>query len=309
MTASHESKTMRVSTCSLLAAVVCCCSLMSPVESARILAVETVAGRSHWNFMSSILRVLSENGHHVTVFTPFPDGPRANYTEVDTSKAYRIFLEMNVIDTLKEWAHPTAMVEHARRDGRGYCDIIYGNEQLKKLMETHERINFDVIVIESIGRECIQYLATKLKLPMIFSIPSPMPTFAERTFFGHYPNPATISHLYSGHSVPKTFTQRLTNTALLAYSVVVMGVNDWIKKYTESKPYDVASLDKPSLIFVNSHYISEASRPYPPHVIQVGGLHLKPAKKLPAVSGDRTIILHQRGKSCDNCKNFTLYMI
>lgn len=65
---------------------------VSPVENARILAVETIGGKSHWNFMSAVLLSLTDAGHGVTVFTPFLDGQRVNYTEVDTSKTFELVL-------------------------------------------------------------------------------------------------------------------------------------------------------------------------------------------------------------------------
>lgn len=43
-------------------------------DTLQILAIENVAGKSHWNFMSAVLRSLTDVGHNVTVFTPFPDG-------------------------------------------------------------------------------------------------------------------------------------------------------------------------------------------------------------------------------------------
>lgn len=52
------------------------------IEDARILSVETVGGKSHWNFMSSIIRALVDNKLNVTVNTPFTDENRQNYTEV-----------------------------------------------------------------------------------------------------------------------------------------------------------------------------------------------------------------------------------
>lgn len=62
-----------------------CGPRLQPVESASILAIETIAGKSHWIFFSSVLRSLMDKGHHVNVFTPISKGNRENYTEIDTS--------------------------------------------------------------------------------------------------------------------------------------------------------------------------------------------------------------------------------
>ncbi|VVC33683.1 UDP-glucuronosyl/UDP-glucosyltransferase [Cinara cedri] len=259
------------------------CSWISPaVENARILAVETEYAQSHWNFMSFVLRELSNTGHHVTVFTPFPDGGnRDNYTEVDTSKEFPSVLEMDLVETLSLWRKPTAMVKNAIKSARQFCDILYDNAQMKKIMENHKNHMFDLVIIETHGVNCVSYLATKLNLPMIYIIPSPMITYAERFFHGHIPNPATISSLCYGHAFPKTFYQRLENTVLSVYSLLFINFDEWIIKFINQKPHhSITRYYQPSLIFVNSHYITEASRPFPPSVVQIGGIHLKPVKNM-----------------------------
>ncbi|XP_022164555.1 uncharacterized protein LOC111029724 [Myzus persicae] len=183
-----------------------------PVESARILAVETIAGRSHWNFVSSILRVLSNNGHHVTVFTPFPEGQRDNYAEVNTTNDHATYVELNLTDTVDLWGNPTAMVEFIRTKRIPVCDAAYKSVELNKIMEEKENSNFDLLIIEILGYDCELYLASKLNSPLIYLISSPMVTFQERLISGDIPNPATISHLYANHAIPKTFVQRFSNT-------------------------------------------------------------------------------------------------
>lgn len=72
--------------CAVLFAYTSLWTLQQPAECVRILAVETIGGKSHWNFMSAVLGSLADNGHNVNVFTLFLDGNRANYTEVNISE-------------------------------------------------------------------------------------------------------------------------------------------------------------------------------------------------------------------------------
>jgi glucuronosyltransferase len=78
------------------------------VDALEILAIETASGKSHWNFMSAILRSLSENGHNVTAFTPFSDGNRVNYTEVYVE--IPTIVGMNAVESLNVFGEPTAMI-------------------------------------------------------------------------------------------------------------------------------------------------------------------------------------------------------
>lgn len=57
------------------------------IHAAEILAITPIAATSHWNVMSSILEVLINRGHKVTVVTPFSrKTPHENYTQIDVSK-------------------------------------------------------------------------------------------------------------------------------------------------------------------------------------------------------------------------------
>lgn len=57
------------------------------INASEILAITPIGGASHWNVMSSVLEVLIERGHKVTVVSPFSrKTPHENYTHIDTSK-------------------------------------------------------------------------------------------------------------------------------------------------------------------------------------------------------------------------------
>lgn len=62
-------------------------AVASATNAAEILAITPIGGTSHWNVMSSVLEVLLNRGHKVTVVSPFPRKiPHENYTEIDVSK-------------------------------------------------------------------------------------------------------------------------------------------------------------------------------------------------------------------------------
>ncbi|XP_015377258.1 PREDICTED: uncharacterized protein LOC107171526, partial [Diuraphis noxia] len=187
------------------------CTIVPSVDTARILAVETVAGKSHWYFMSSVLRSLTEAGHTVTVFTPFPEGNRTNYTEVDTSLEFPMKLDMDVMQAIHDFSDPFKLIDVMSKMVRYYCDVVYGNRKLADLIASGVRDRYDLLIIEPLGFDCVSYLADALGLPVIYSIPSPMITFSERLFTGHLSNPASVSNMLADHAVPGTFVQRLTN--------------------------------------------------------------------------------------------------
>lgn len=255
-----------------------------PVENAKILAVETIGCKSHWNFMSAVLRSLTNAGHSVTVFTPITDGDRKNYTEVDLSKNFPILMAKDMKETLDVYASPFTYINMKTGLNKRYCDSVYGNQQFNELIIGNYKADFDVIIMEPLSVDCMSYLASTLNLPIIYVIPSPMISYAERMFTGHLSNPAVVSNLLSQQAVPKTFVQRTVNTALLAYCILITTYDEWVLRITNPRLYDLSPKVHPSIIFQNSHYITESSRPVVPSLVDIGGIHLKPSKSIPQVS-------------------------
>lgn len=59
----------------------------SITNAAEILAITPIAAASHWNVMSSVLEVLLNRGHKITVVSAFArPTPHENYTQIDISK-------------------------------------------------------------------------------------------------------------------------------------------------------------------------------------------------------------------------------
>jgi glucuronosyltransferase len=260
---------------------------VSLAEGARILAVQTVSAKSHWNFMSEVLRSLTDAGHSVTVFTPFPDGDRENYTEVDMSKEFPVKTNLNLERIMEIYSRPVTYFYMLTVLDSMYCDAVYRNREFDKLVHgggDDSDWKFDLIIMEPRSLDCTSYLANALNLPIIYTIPSPMMTVAERSFTGHVSNPASVSHIMALRAVPKTFVQRFVNVALLVYSTLRTKYDGWIMKMTYPKRYQLSPKVNPAVIFLNSHYITEASRPVPPNLIEIGGIHLKPKSKIPKVS-------------------------
>ncbi|KAE9527249.1 hypothetical protein AGLY_012947 [Aphis glycines] len=256
-------------------------------NAANILAVETMGGISHWNFMSGVLRALVDNGHAVTAFTPFPspDGhrPRDNYTEVDMSREMLTAVNHRLADVRQKWKNPFGRVYGWVRLSRNACDKIYGHPATEDVLRRHRdgRHRFDAVIVEPFLSDCASYLAGRLSVPLVYVTPLPAVGLMARWHTGHAANPAVESSLVAGHGIPRTFAQRLSNAALSAYCTVAMVLANAALRYVEPREYDKVPPVTPSLVFVNSHYVSEPPKPVAPSVVNVGGIHLKPPNGLP----------------------------
>ncbi|KAF0721570.1 UDP-glucuronosyltransferase 2B2-like, partial [Aphis craccivora] len=258
--------------------------IATPAEGARILAVEIVGGKSHWNFMSAILRTLVDNGHNVTVFTPFLDGNRENYTEYDTSMGSERILDGQLEELMDKYGNPIKVIDQMSTMSRMLCNVVYENSKMKEIFSNTRSDDFDIVLIEPLFSECVSYLAVKLNLPLIYVLPIPTMGVMERRFTGDMSNPAVVSINIANFGIPKTFAQRAINfAAYLIYCTAILNFNELRYRLKEPQEYDLHAPIPPSLIFVNRHFTIEPASPIPSNVVEIGGIHLKTPKKLPKV--------------------------
>lgn len=259
-------------------------SMMLRAENAKILVVETIACQSHWNFMNGVIRALTDVGHQVTAFTPFPEGDRPNYTEVDTSKEFPLVKGGDLMFLLEKRSHPFLFLNVITGWSRYLCNVVHANGQLKKILSNNAEDRFDIIIVEPNTLDCMSYSARALNIPIIYIIPTPIISYTERAFIGHMPNPAIVSNILARHAVPKTFAQRLANTAILAYGTFITGIDEWLLRFIDPKPYDLSINVRPSVVFQNSHYLVDAPRSNTQNLVDIGGIHLRTPNSIPKVS-------------------------
>lgn len=258
--------------------------MYGPVGAARILAVSTVAAKSHWNVMRGILRALTDRGHSIISFTSFLDGGRANYTEVDISKEMQLLFGMDTSEAIAAFGNFFDTSVEIYKMTRSSCNSVYENKIIKDIL-SGKKGKFDLVITEPIVTDCISSLAVKLKTPLVYVVTPPVLTpFAESKFYGHYPNPAVLSHMLGSMGTPKTFCQRFTNTAISVLTTITLWLTDKIFIVNHGLPYDVYETIKPSLIFTNTHHITDAGRPLSANVVPIAGIHLSAPKTLPKVS-------------------------
>ncbi|XP_050431391.1 UDP-glucosyltransferase 2-like [Adelges cooleyi] len=83
--------------------------------------------------------------------------------------------------------------------------------------------------------------------------------------------------IYSNSKIKTIMTEG--NTGEFDVIVSESYASDSIK--SNPRPYDYVEPVKPSLVFVNSHFIVEPARPMPPNFIEIGGIHLAGPKAIP----------------------------
>jgi len=253
----------------------------TPAGAANILAVHTIPGKTHWNVMRGVLRALTDSGHTVTVFTPFIDGDRDGYTEVDVSGDLVVRVGIN-ISLIMSTQSTRTVIAYIVNTTRTNCGVIFDHSQMQEVLDGRLRL-FDVVFADAIWSDCVSYAATVLRVPAIYVVPSPIVTYTERSFFGHVINPAAVSNLMSKFAVPKTFADRFANAMETVYGAWLLWSEERRLRQSDPQPFDAVDLVRPSLTFTNTHFITEPSRPLTPDIVQIGGIHLTPPGPIPKV--------------------------
>lgn len=145
---------------------------------------------------------------------------------------------------------------------------------------------FDLIVMEEFMNQAFKALAYKYKAPIVSVSPAGAVSWINRIF----KNPAPISYVpnvFLGFSGHMTFTQRLINALMTTFDesvhnyITIPKMNELIDKYVPGSPHVDELNDEVALILLNSHVSTNQPVPMLPNMIEIGGFHVDPAKKLP----------------------------
>ncbi|XP_046662637.1 UDP-glucosyltransferase 2-like [Homalodisca vitripennis] len=286
-----------------LGIVVACLTLVWGCDGARILGLAAFSMRSHWIVMEPLFEELAARGHNVTVFSSFPRKKLLpNYTDIDFSDRLKPIMNEFSVEMLRKRVPNPWATTFFFRDVHGDSCKVLDEPEYQDLLKAHDQ--YDIVITELFGSDCFAYYAYKLKIPMIAVTTSmAMPWAADR--FGLPDNPSYILNYFQRFSPNMNFWERIYNTVTLLYGKFW---HLWIfsretqamveKSFREPLPPVSEVVANTSMYFINSYHALLQSRPFPPNVIEIGGIHIKKKKPLPK---DLQDIL-------DNAKNGVIVM-
>ncbi|XP_055304710.1 UDP-glucosyltransferase 2-like [Sitodiplosis mosellana] len=270
---------MRVKTLMLL--VLCVTS--STVNSYNILGVLQSASKSHYIIGHAIMKALAQDGHHVTVLTPFIEKhPIPNYEEV--------YLERSVSDGLKEvrsgnyvnynnlhfWDLAKATYDVSTNWTRSA--IRSENFQNFLLQNRH----FDVVIVEVFVGDALLSLGQYYNAPVI-GFSTTVPSKWTSDLVGLSPFASHVPNILCGFSDKMNFWQRVYNSLSYWYEDIATELYYRPKqqKFMEAiwwNRTDVPTfnevLQNVPLVFVNSHVTYATPQPLAPNLIEIGGIHV-----------------------------------
>ncbi|XP_050541394.1 UDP-glycosyltransferase UGT4-like isoform X2 [Daktulosphaira vitifoliae] len=197
------------------------------------------------------------------VYTP---NARKNIDHMKIRNMYRLFNMINVkLNMMK-------MVKHT----------LELNEI--KLFLNDTKNEFDLVLIECWYNDVFLAIGERYSAPIICLSPM-LPTAYQSSYLGVPINPAYIPSVWLYYSDKMSFKDRLNNFLMAIAELItnnILRINDqnMLEQLYEYPGHrngsSLIDLKKNiALTFVNSHFSVSYSRPYPPNVIPVAGMHLR----------------------------------
>ncbi|XP_039751441.1 UDP-glycosyltransferase UGT5-like isoform X2 [Pararge aegeria] len=272
-------------------------ALSNYVHSARILGLFPHTGKSHQMVFEPLLRKLAERGHHVTVASFFPlKNPPANYTDISFEGIATLGLESFDLN----WYENPDIILRLPMIGRlvkqlndfhplagmalKVCSKAVDWPPLSEALEK----DYDVVFVENFNSDCMLGLlhVHGINAPVIALLSSNlMPWSADR--IGVTDNPSYVPVISTDYHSRMPFWERMENTFLKIYHklwfryLVQVKEQEIIEKHFGRKIPDLEDLGRNiSLMMLNTYHALNGPAPLVPGLLEVGGMHLDPTRKV-----------------------------
>lgn len=267
-------------------------TLAVPVaQASRILIVAAHGTKSHQNVYVPLTKELVARGHHVTLITNYHIGEVAGLDNVrqiwleelalDMSRFPNMFTVMS--DPWKKLEMAGQVINILYNQPSINAETTYGDPRVQQLMASE---SFDLVMIsEACGLTCYPF-GWHFKAPTIAMSPNVL--FPGRAvLLGDDEHQSYVPFLMTSYTDRMSLYQRTMNfMASLFFKIFVHDlhietVHNIFKRTINPECPSFLEIEKNfSLVFTNSHPSFSYPRTLPPRVIEVGGLHCRPAQPL-----------------------------
>ncbi|XP_069697550.1 UDP-glucosyltransferase 2-like isoform X2 [Periplaneta americana] len=265
--------------CTLVFCVFLASFPVEQIQAARILALMSFNGKSHYTMIQTLLKALASRGHDITMVGHYPlKTPVANYTDISLRGSLPSEIEQISVREVSDLGYFKVLYMFWQYQVE-MCSKVYESPNLQKLIASD--IQFDLIITHLFGADCFLGFSHLFKAPVISIVTSvSLPWGADR--IGNVDHPAYIPNYFLPFSDRMSFWQRLVNTVFIEaaklghYILTELITEELTRKHLGP---DVPSLSEikrnTSLVLVNSHFSLNTPRPTVPAFVEVGGLHIQ----------------------------------
>nr|QIK00365.1 UDP-glycosyltransferase [Xylotrechus quadripes] len=266
------------------------CALVLPVcYSAKILAIFPMAIPSHYILGNALLRGLAEAGHDVTMISPFSEKKppkKGSWRDVVLTG----FIEKHeermsaVTKYLSDSVPPVASAIAMPLLSVSLTEDILTHKNVRQLIESGEK--FDVVIFGQFLDDAVKAFSNLFNAHLVvFSSISTNTMINE--FVGNPSLPSFAPEFFSNYPPKMSFLERVTNTLNKVAFTLALHLYSYPKHAALAQKYISESIDfnqilyNTSLVLLNSHPSISTPLPRVPCMVEIGGFHIKPPKKLP----------------------------
>ncbi|PSN55501.1 hypothetical protein C0J52_02581 [Blattella germanica] len=263
--------------------IVCTATMANP---AKILALFPYIGKSHFVFFEPYVKELANRGHEVVVVSHFPQkNPVPNLKDISLVGSLDVDATDRVdMDKLFGFKFLSTAYKELNQLSES-CNKTLAFHAVQDLYRSKK--HFDLVIVESFNTDCVLPVAHKFNAPIIGISSSTVFPWTDYRM-GNPRNPAYVPSMFTTYSDKMSFSQRLKNAILEGIYLLSFSVADGVivqnfvnQNFGENAPILSDIARNTSLVLLNTHFTLNRPRPLLPNVVEVGGLHIKPAKKLP----------------------------
>ncbi|ODM91207.1 UDP-glucuronosyltransferase 2B18 [Orchesella cincta] len=256
----------------------------------RILFLLPLASPSHVNVHDPLIKALGERGHEIINLSPIKSPsmpPTVKTIQLITSEE----LHATMPDVFEERRKGQLqfMLNSSTFDHiHNACVKVMKHPTFHEVLKNEK---FDLVVLDIVLNQCMFGVIPHFKAPSILlSTSATWSLFT--TPFGNRLPPSFVPCLVMRTTDHMSFLERLTNTVVdtmfgwLYYGVMMKMSENLYRKHLPNGDqlpgiYEIHA--NANLVLFNDHYTYNQPRPLLPDLIEVGGMHCRPAKKLPKV--------------------------
>ncbi|KAL3270167.1 hypothetical protein HHI36_009224 [Cryptolaemus montrouzieri] len=254
--------------------------LISVSECARILGIFHLPGKSHYAAGNTMMKILAERGHDVTLISPFKEkNPPKNFRDVvltpEAPKEKFDFFNFNVHPLLQSYIYSVQTSP--------ILNATLSHPEFKRFLESKQK--FDLVLMEYFFSDALKYLGVYFNAPVIVysaldanswinpSVANPMPV-------------SYVQDLLASSDV-LSFPSRLERTFMyvcnsLIRNFLYLPIQDkLVKEHFPGAPDIDEYFNNAALMLLNADVSVNAPIPKVPAMVDIGGFHIKPTKPLP----------------------------
>ncbi|KAF4519858.1 UDP-glycosyltransferase-15 [Ephemera danica] len=265
--------------------------LASMTQAARILGIFPTPARSHSRVFEVLMKELASRGHHVTFVSPI--APQLAPPSNSSSGSFNhIFLEGSeellsgmdqIIGPDRSPLKETIGLWHVAPK---LCEKQLASKELQPLLRD-KSIEFDLVIVEVFFFDCMIPFARHFNAPLVGFVSFWTPPWGHAMVANPY-NLAISPNFFLPYVDKMNYFERLHNVLHTTFTVTL---RQWLflphqdavaRRYFGDNTPPIAELELDTSLFLsNTHPAMHFPFARVPSMIEVGGIHILPAKALP----------------------------